>query len=48
MLDTLRYMSTDALYRKFSHSMLTFRLLYAFHENFMLPLSHDQPPRLGC
>ena len=42
MHDTLRYMSKDPLYRKFHHNLLTFRLLYAFHENFMLPLSHDE------
>ncbi len=42
MHDTLRYMSRDPIYRKFHHNDLTFRLLYAFHENFVLPLSHDE------
>jgi 1,4-alpha-glucan branching enzyme len=42
MHDTLEYMSKDPLYRKFHHNLLTFRLLYAFHENFVLPLSHDE------
>ena len=42
MHDTLEYMSKDPLYRKFHHSLLTFRLLYAFNENFVLPLSHDE------
>ncbi len=42
MHDTLHYMSTDPIYRKFNHNDLTFGLLYAFHENFILPLSHDE------
>jgi len=42
MHDTLGYMSKDPLYRKFHHNALTFRLLYAFSENFVLPLSHDE------
>jgi 1,4-alpha-glucan branching enzyme len=42
MHDTLEYMSMDPLYRKYHHNLLTFRFLYAFHENFMLPLSHDE------
>lgn len=42
MHDTLRYMSKDPIYRKFQHNDLTFRLLYAFNENFVLPLSHDE------
>ncbi|MEX5213903.1 MAG: 1,4-alpha-glucan branching protein GlgB [Nitrospiraceae bacterium] len=42
MHDTLEYMRLDPIYRKFHHSNLTFRLLYAFHENFVLPLSHDE------
>ncbi|MGE3154410.1 MAG: 1,4-alpha-glucan branching protein GlgB [Nitrospiraceae bacterium] len=42
MHDTLEYMHLDPIYRKFHHSNLTFRLLYAFHENFVLPLSHDE------
>ena len=42
MHDTLHYMSTDPIYRKYHHNDLTFGLLYAFHENFILPLSHDE------
>ena len=42
MHDMLDYMSQDPLYRKFHHNALTFRLLYAFNENFILPLSHDE------
>ena len=42
MHDTLVYMSRDPLFRKYHHNELTFRLLYAFTENFMLPLSHDE------
>ncbi|HEY8469350.1 MAG TPA: 1,4-alpha-glucan branching protein GlgB [Longimicrobiales bacterium] len=42
MHDTLRYMSRDPIHRKYHHNDLTFRLLYAFHENFVLPLSHDE------
>jgi len=42
MHDTLEYMSKDPIHRTFHHNKLTFRLLYAFHENFMLPLSHDE------
>jgi len=42
MHDTLGYMSKDPIHRKFHHNDLTFGLLYAFHENFILPLSHDE------
>ena len=42
MHDTLQYMSRDPVYRKYHHNNLTFRSLYAFHENFILPLSHDE------
>jgi 1,4-alpha-glucan branching enzyme len=42
MHDTLRYMSKDPVHRKFQHNDLTFRMLYAFTENFTLPLSHDE------
>src|SRR5256886_11460464 len=42
MHDTLQYMSHDSVYRKYHHNELTFRMLYAFHENFILPLSHDE------
>jgi 1,4-alpha-glucan branching enzyme len=42
MHDTLNYFSTDPVYRKFQHQKLTFRAVYAFSENFILPLSHDE------
>jgi 1,4-alpha-glucan branching enzyme len=42
MHDTLLYFSKDPIYRKFHHGTLTFSLLYAFHENFVLPFSHDE------
>jgi 1,4-alpha-glucan branching enzyme len=42
MHDMLDYMHRDPIYRKFHHNALTFRLLYAFNENFILPLSHDE------
>ncbi|MEN6625582.1 MAG: 1,4-alpha-glucan branching protein GlgB [Candidatus Sumerlaeia bacterium] len=42
MHDTLDYFSKDPIYRKFHHHKLTFRMLYAFSENFVLPLSHDE------
>lgn len=42
MHDTLKYMQTDPIYRHYHHQNLTFRMLYAFHENFVLPLSHDE------
>jgi 1,4-alpha-glucan branching enzyme len=42
MHDTLEYMSKDPLFRKGHHHKLTFRMLYAFQENFVLPLSHDE------
>ena len=42
MHDTLGYLATDALYRRYRHRDLTFRGLYAFTENFVLPLSHDE------
>jgi 1,4-alpha-glucan branching enzyme len=42
MHDTLSYMATDTLFRKHEHNKLTFRGLYAFTENFVLPLSHDE------
>ena len=42
MNDTLRYMRHDPVHRKHHHDDLTFGLLYAFSENFVLPLSHDE------
>ena len=42
MHDTLHYMSLDPIHRKYHHNDLTFGLLYAFHENFILPVSHDE------
>ncbi|QHT68877.1 1,4-alpha-glucan branching protein GlgB [Rhodocytophaga rosea] len=42
MHDTLEYFAKEPVYRKFHQNMLTFSLYYAFTENFMLPLSHDE------
>ncbi|HXI13250.1 MAG TPA: 1,4-alpha-glucan branching protein GlgB [Thermoanaerobaculia bacterium] len=42
MHDTLNYMALDPIHRKFHHSKLTFRMMYAYTENFVLPLSHDE------
>ncbi len=42
MHDTLHYMSRDPIYRHYHHNELSFRMLYAFTENYMLPLSHDE------
>ena len=42
MHDTLRYFARDPVHRKFHHNDLTFRMMYAFTENFVLPLSHDE------
>jgi 1,4-alpha-glucan branching enzyme len=42
MHDTLRYMQQDPIHRKYHHGELTFSLIYAFNENFVLPLSHDE------
>ena len=42
MHDTLNYMAKDSIHRKFHHNSITFSLIYAFTENFMLPLSHDE------
>jgi 1,4-alpha-glucan branching enzyme len=42
MHDTLEYMRQDPIHRRYHHNKLTFRMLYAYHENFVLPLSHDE------
>ena len=42
MHDTLDYMREDPIYRKYHHNRLTFSIWYAFSENFVLPLSHDE------
>ena len=42
MHDTLDYFAADPIYRSFSHRLLTFGLMYAFSERFLLPLSHDE------
>ena len=42
MHDTLKYLAADPVYRKYNHSEITFSLWYAFNENFVLPLSHDE------
>src|SRR5574341_1153779 len=42
MHDMLEYMRQDPIYRHYHHNKLTFRMIYAFHENFVLPLSHDE------
>jgi 1,4-alpha-glucan branching enzyme len=42
MHDTLYYMERDPVYRRYHHGMLTFRMVYAFNENFCMPLSHDE------
>ncbi|MES2356321.1 MAG: 1,4-alpha-glucan branching protein GlgB [Pseudomonadota bacterium] len=42
MHDTLQYMQQDPMYRRYHHDQITFSLVYAFNENFILPLSHDE------
>jgi 1,4-alpha-glucan branching enzyme len=42
MNDTLKYFSSDPVHRKYEHNKLTFSLIYAFTENFVLPFSHDE------
>jgi 1,4-alpha-glucan branching enzyme len=42
MHDTLAYFSHEPIHRKYHHNQLTFRSLYSFQENFVLPLSHDE------
>lgn len=42
MNDTLSYIKTDPLFRRYDHHKLTFQLTYIFHEHYVLPLSHDE------
>ena len=42
MNDTLRYMSRDPVHRRYHHDLMSFGLMYAFSENFILPISHDE------
>jgi 1,4-alpha-glucan branching enzyme len=42
MHDTLKYLSLDPIHRKFHHNQITFSMVYAYSENFVLPLSHDE------
>jgi 1,4-alpha-glucan branching enzyme len=42
MHDTLEYMHLDPIHRRFHHNRLTFRMMYAYSESFVLPLSHDE------
>jgi 1,4-alpha-glucan branching enzyme len=42
MHDTLSYMQRDPIYRRFHHGEMTFSMVYAYNENFLLPISHDE------
>lgn len=48
MHDTLEYFSKAPIYRSFHHNQLTFSIWYAFYENFLLPLSHDEVVHGKC